>query len=134
MFYRIINTAPGFPPHFSAEACDCIRGLLTVNEKERLGAKVSTGNGAADIMTSPFFSSIDFDALNRKEIPPPFRPEVANELDTKYVPKTYLQAEAKDSFVEPSKKGDQNPNFEAFTFGGESSMVGGDDDDDASTN
>lgn len=122
MFYRIINTAPGFPPHFSAEACDCIRGLLTVNEKERLGSKVSTGNGAKDIMESSFFASIDFDALYRKEVPPPFRPEVINELDTKYVPKTYLQAVAKDSFVE-NKKGDVNPNFEAFTFAGEQSTL-----------
>jgi hypothetical protein len=123
MFYRIINTAPGFPPHFSVEACDCIRGLLTVNEKERLGSKVATGNGAQDIKDCAFFASIDFEALDRKEIPPPFRPEVVNELDTKYVPKTYLQAEAKDSFVE-NKKGDQNPNFEAFTFGGESTLAG----------
>ena len=121
MFYRIINTAPGFPPHFSADACECIRGLLTVNEKERLGSKASTGRGALDIMESPFFSSINFEELLRKEIPPPFRPEVLNELDTKYVPKTYLQAEAKDSFVE-SKKGDINPNFDAFTFAGESHM------------
>ena len=128
MFYRIINTAPGFPPHFSAEACDCIRGLLTVNEKERLGSKVSTGNGAKDIMECPFFATIDFAALNRKEIPPPFRPEVINELDTKYVPKTYLQAEAKDSFVE-NKKGDVNPNFEAFTFAGESSLCDCDGDE-----
>lgn len=125
MFYRIINTAPGFPPQFSPEACDCIRGLLAVNEKERLGTKVSTGKGAQDIMEHPFFASIDFDALYRKEVPPPFRPEVVNELDTKYVPKTYLQAEAKDSFSE-TKKGEVNPNFEAFTFAGESAL-GGDD-------
>jgi serine/threonine protein kinase len=128
MFYRIINTAPGFPPHFSSEACDCIRGLLTVNEKERLGSKAATGNGAKDIMECPFFASIDFEALDRKEIPPPFRPEVVNELDTKYVPKTYLQAEARDSLV-VNKKGDVNPNFEAFTFGGESAMTGGEEED-----
>lgn len=120
MFYRIINTEPSFPPTFSPEACNCIRGLLRVNEMERLG---SGERGAQEIMTSDFFSVIDFDALYRREIPPPFTPEVVNEFDTKYVPKAYLQAEAKDSFDEqPKKKGEANPNFEAFTFRGDKAM------------
>ena len=119
MFYRIINTAPSFPPQFSTESCDCIRALLNVSEQDRLG---SGPRGARDIMETAFFSSIDFDALNRRELPPPFLPDVVNELDTKYVPKTYLQAEARDSVVE-TKKGEVNPNFEAFTFRGDSAMV-----------
>lgn len=49
-----------------------------------------------------------------------------NEFDTKYVPKAYLQAEAKDSFDEkPKRKGggvDKNPTFEAFTFAGEKAL------------
>lgn len=116
MFYRIINTAPSFPPQFSAEACDCIRGLLTVSETERLGH-----NRGGEIMETPFFSTIDFPRLLRKEIEPPFHPDVANEFDTKYVPKTYLQAQARDSAVE-KKKGEQNHVFEAFTFQGESAL------------
>ena len=118
MFYRIINTAPSFPPHFSNAACDCIRGLLHVSEHERLGCGP---RGAKDIMESEFFSTINFDALLRREITPPFRPDVVDEVDTKYVPKTYLQAEARDSAVE-KKRGDVNPNFEAFTFSGESAL------------
>jgi hypothetical protein len=122
MFYRIINTEPSFPPTFSPEACDCIRGLLRVNEADRLGT-----NGAEDIMNTPFFRVLDFDALYRRELPPPFAPEVQNEFDTKYVPKAYLQAEAKDSFVEKStskKKSDQAPVFEQFTFAGERHLDG----------
>ena len=34
-------------------------------------------------------------------LPPPFKPEVASELDVKYVPKTYLQARAEDS-IDPA--------------------------------
>lgn len=120
MFYRIINTPPMFPPTFSSEACECIRGLLTVKEDDRLGSPKL--GGAQSIMRTAFFSTINFDALMRKEIPPPFTPEVANEFDTKYVPKTYLQAEAKDSFSEPGRKGEANPNFEAFTFAGDSAF------------
>lgn len=57
MFYRIINTEPSFPPTFSPASCDCIRGLLRVNEAERLG---SGPTGAQEIMKTPFFATIDF--------------------------------------------------------------------------
>jgi len=80
MFYRIINTEPSFPPTFSPAACDCIRGLLRVNENERLG---SGPTGAEEIMKTAFFSVLDFNALYRREIAPPFTPEVTNEFDTK---------------------------------------------------
>lgn len=118
MFYRIINTEPSFPATFSSAAQECIRGLLRVNEAERFG---SGDDGAKVIMQSEFFSSIDFEALYRKELVPPFQPEVTNELDTKYVPKAYLQAEAKDSVVESPKKkgGTTNADFAAFSFEGD---------------
>lgn len=118
MFYRIIHTEPTFPPTFSAEARECLRGLLRVAEADRLGGG---DRGAAEIMRTPFFSAINFEALLNKQIPPPFLPEVKNEIDTKYVPKAYLKAEAKDSFAEPVKNGDAS-NFEAFTFTGESAL------------
>ena len=92
MFYRIINTAPTFPPAFSDQAVDIISGLLTVKEEDRLGSVNKSGvSGAAAIKSTAFFSTIDFDALLAKEIAPPFVPEVVNEFDTKYVPKAYLQ-------------------------------------------
>ena len=36
------------------------------------------------------------------ESSPPFRPDVSNEQDTKYVPSAYLKLEAKDSIVKPA--------------------------------
>ena len=119
MFYRIINTEPVFPPQFfSPEAAQCIRGLLTVQETERLG---SSEAGARAIMMTDFFSVINFEALDRREIPPPFTPEVVDIMDTRYVPKAFLQAEARDSFEAP-KKGEAKINFDAFTFAGESAL------------
>ena len=124
MFYRIINTEPSFPPTFSPEACACIRGLLRVDETQRLG---SGQKGAQEIKETDFFKVLDFEALYRREIAPPFTPEVQNEFDTKYVPKAYLQAEAKDSFDEKpagKKKGDANPVFDQFTFAGDRHLDG----------
>lgn len=114
MFYRIINTGPNFPSSFSDEAQDVIRGLLTVDETQRLGAGPTD---ATEIMNSAFFRTIDFGALYRREIEPPFKPEVIDEMDTKYVPSAMLQTEAKDSFVEAPKKG-ENLNFGGFTYMG----------------
>jgi len=130
MFYRIINTPPTFPSSFSRDACDVLRGLLTVSEDDRLGCG---SNGAGDIKMSKYFSSIDFNALFNKELTPPFTPEVSAEFDTKYVPKTYLQAEAKDSYAEPMKRG-QKEKFDAFTFEGDRSVMsaGADEEEEGS--
>ena len=50
----------------SAEIKDIICKLLLVDRTKRLGA-----NGVDEIMQHPFFASIDFDALLRREITPP---------------------------------------------------------------
>ena len=129
MFYKIINTAPQYPPNFSEEACAVIQLLLRSNPTERLGCSDA---GATDIMAHPFFRTIDFDALLRMDITPPFQPEVKDELDTTYVPKAYLQTEAKDSIDEgkigpngptgAGGAGGQAPSFAQFTYAGESSL------------
>jgi hypothetical protein len=121
MFYRIMNREPTFPPTFSSEAQACISGLLCKRETDRLGYG---DNGARNIMTTAFFSTLDFDALMRKEIAPPFTPEVKSEEDTAYVPDSLLKTEAKDSFSEPRKKGEAVQKFEAFTFVGDSTLGG----------
>ncbi len=123
MFYRILNTEPSFPSTFSPAAIECIRGLLCVNEHDRLG---SGPEGAADVMKTAFFKVLDFDALFRRELVPPFLPDVDNEFDTKYVPKSYLQAEAKDSIDNrpvSKKKADRPPVFDQFTFAGEKPLA-----------
>lgn len=71
----------------SIELCDVIRNLLAKDENTRLGSRAG---GARDIMESSFFKTIDFEKLDRKEIVPPFKPDVVDELDTKYVPTVSL--------------------------------------------
>jgi hypothetical protein len=135
MFYRIVNRDPNYPSTFSAAACECISGLLQKKEEDRFGLKYDAftsvfillrlgngENGAKDIMTTAFFSVLDFDALLRKEIKPPFKPDVSSELDTAYVPESLLKTEAKDSFSEPAKKGEKNSHFDAFTYKGDSNL------------
>jgi len=99
MFHSIINQNPKMPKEFTPEAKNLILQFLNKDAKKRLGCGE---DGADQIMGHPFFASIDWDELIRRESSPPFRPDVSNEQDTKYVPSAYLKLEAKDSIVKPA--------------------------------
>ena len=116
MFYRIMNSEPQFPPQvFSVKAMECITALLKTNVQLRLGSGPS---GAVEIMESSFFADIDFEALMRREIVPPYRPEVSSILDTTYVPKSFFKMDpTRDSVSEPLPKG-QQLNFPEFSYSG----------------
>jgi len=145
MFYRIINTEPVYPATMSPEIIACLQGLLTTNVENRLGChadntareyksgtsvkdengeSLKVSLGAISLMETAFFSVIDFEKLYIKALAPPYQPEVENIMDTTYVPKQFLDAEARDS-IEEKKKGAKREDmqkFEAFTFAGESNM------------
>lgn len=55
-----------------------VKGLLNRNPKHRLGAQ----RDAAELKEHPFFKSIDWDALARKEVSPPFKPVVESDEST----------------------------------------------------
>jgi len=52
-----------------------VKGLLCRNPKHRLGAE----RDAEELKEHPFFASIDWHALNEKQIPPPFKPAVESD-------------------------------------------------------
>ena len=113
LYNGIVHKEPQFPSNFSKPLVDVCKGLLTKDETKRLGC---SKDGAREIMNSSFFSTIDFNALLRKEIKPPFKPEVTDEKDTKYVPKPLLDAEARDSYAAaPGKKAGASADFSGFT-------------------
>lgn len=116
MFFNIMNSTPQFPLSFSEKACSVLRALLTVDPTKRLG------NNIDDLKNHKFFSSINWEALYKKEVRPVYVPDVSNELDCKYVPKTYLRAEAKDSICQKPGK-DEKLDFQEFTFMGETSVM-----------
>ena len=49
--------------------------FLTKPIANRLGCHPS-GSGERDIKAHPFFASVDFEKLERREIPPPFKPKI----------------------------------------------------------
>lgn len=62
----------------STEGRNFVKGLLNRNPNHRLGAKAD----ADELMAHPFFADVDWEALGRKDIKPPFKPILKGELDT----------------------------------------------------
>ena len=59
----------------SVDATDIIQKLLEKDPHKRLGSK----NGIEEIKNHPFFKSINFDLILRKEVSAPFIPEMIKE-------------------------------------------------------
>jgi serum/glucocorticoid-regulated kinase 2 len=89
--------------------------LLRRDPAKRLGSGPS---GAQEIMDHPFFASIDFDLLMKREIEPPFKPVVTSEADTTNVANIFTRELARDSPVtqELGATHRAQAHFEGFTY------------------
>lgn len=62
----------------SVEGRNFVKGLLNRNPKHRLGAT----HDAAELIAHPFFHDVDWDALSKKNVVPPFKPKLKSVSDT----------------------------------------------------
>lgn len=60
----------------SAVAKDLIKKLLDKNKKKRLGAQ----GDVAEILAHPFFAGLDMDKLIKKQLQPPYMPDISDDL------------------------------------------------------
>lgn len=60
----------------SPTAKDLIKRLLDKNKKKRIGA----AGDISEILAHPFFQGIDIEKLQRKELEPPYKPEINDDL------------------------------------------------------
>ncbi|KAF5273820.1 hypothetical protein FQA39_LY00935 [Lamprigera yunnana] len=77
----ITMKAVEFPGFVSLKAQDLIAELLIKNPRRRLG---SGPNDAEDVKKHVFFKGINWEALEQKEIAPPFKPQLIGATDTQY--------------------------------------------------
>ena len=97
---------------FSPVAKKLLQGLLHKDPKKRLG---NGKNGIKNIKDHEFFREINWDALLKKEIEPPFVPLCENEIDLANIDKNFT----KENAVETPVKDDsilQKAQFENFTY------------------
>ena len=69
LFERLRGAPLKFPFYVSRPAASIIQALLNRNPLQRLGA-----NGGIELREHTFFMSLEWDALARREIAPPFNP------------------------------------------------------------
>ena len=63
------------PEKCSAEGMQAVKGLLERDPNRRLGYRPG-GGGLEDLKAHPWFKGIDWEGLKKKEVVPPFEPDV----------------------------------------------------------
>lgn len=75
LFWSICNEIPWYPHYLSKEALKCLQSLLEKDVTIRLG---SIGSSEGDIKYHSFFADINWERLERREMEPPFKPQVVS--------------------------------------------------------
>eukprot|EP00607_Mallomonas_marina_P007411 CAMPEP_0182416254 /NCGR_PEP_ID=MMETSP1167-20130531/502_1 /TAXON_ID=2988 /ORGANISM="Mallomonas Sp, Strain CCMP3275" /LENGTH=385 /DNA_ID=CAMNT_0024588865 /DNA_START=208 /DNA_END=1365 /DNA_ORIENTATION=+ len=94
---NIITKDIEFPSYFSESASSLIEGLCQKNPAMRLGC-VKNGRGIVDIMCHPWFSGMDWEKLDQREISPPWLPQQESVLSLRYFGGEYVQESALHPF------------------------------------
>uniref|UniRef100_A0A915NTB0 non-specific serine/threonine protein kinase n=1 Tax=Meloidogyne floridensis TaxID=298350 RepID=A0A915NTB0_9BILA len=81
LFEMILQCSLRFPSRLSPEAKVLLSGLLVKDPNKRLGGGP---DDYREIQATAFFKPIDWEKLYRKEIEPPFKPQLSSESDTSY--------------------------------------------------
>lgn len=73
-FYdHVMNDKPNYPGYASVDFISFVDGLLDKRPPQRLGA-----NGIQEIMSHPWLASIDFKALERRQLQPPIEVNISD--------------------------------------------------------
>ncbi|XP_042876799.1 filaggrin-like isoform X1 [Penaeus japonicus] len=79
LFQVILERPIRIPRSLSVKAASILRGFLNKNPVDRLGCHPETG--FTDIVTHPFFKTIDWEMLEQRQVPPPYRPRLDSDRD-----------------------------------------------------
>ncbi|XP_056593795.1 ribosomal protein S6 kinase alpha-3 isoform X7 [Triplophysa dalaica] len=108
----ILKAKLGMPQFLSADAQSLLRSLFKRNPSNRFGAGP---DGVEEIKRHPFYATIDWNKLFRREIYPPFKPVSGRADDTFYFDPEFTAKTPKDSpGVPPSANANQL--FRGFSF------------------
>eukprot|EP00698_Gefionella_okellyi_P006075 TRINITY_DN15541_c0_g1_i1.p1 TRINITY_DN15541_c0_g1~~TRINITY_DN15541_c0_g1_i1.p1 ORF type:complete len:377 (+),score=64.45 TRINITY_DN15541_c0_g1_i1:36-1166(+) len=115
MYERILQGELKFPPYLSSEARSLLTGLLQRDPALRLGGGVSDGE---EIKSHPFFDWINFNKLLKKEVVPPWKPDVTDIMDRRNIDPAFTQLAAVDSLPDEADlaRTAEQAAFENFTY------------------
>lgn len=112
MYQNIVNESVRYPPNTPSSIKVFIDGLLMKDPTKRL-------RDSSIMKTMPFYQGIDFDKLSRKEVVPPFIPNVHSVDDVVNIDPVFLgeTEEALNELNQTKNNGDDKAtHFEDFTF------------------
>jgi len=121
MYDNILNRPLRFIGNVSERARNLIEQLLRKVPTERLG---SGPEDVADIKRQPFFDQIDWEKLEARKIPPPWKPPVSGPTDLTQVDKVFIQEAVSPSVQEQyiGSVTNKDPMFNGFTYVGEAHL------------
>jgi len=123
LFEMILLRSVQFPSDLSVNGQNILRGLLNKDPQHRLGGRV---DDAEEIMQHPFFATINWLDLYNKKIPPPFKPEVSSDIDTRYFDQEFtgdnveLTPPDSSDALDPINEEGPLPHFQSFSYHGSS--------------
>jgi serum/glucocorticoid-regulated kinase 2 len=113
LFKNIRSGLIRYPPYLSKDAVSLLQGFFIKDPEKRLG---SGPNGLNDIKAHPFFKNLDWDAIFKKKIKPPFIPKISSDFDTKYIDSEFTNCTPSDSYnAGESLENSDNP-YQDFSY------------------
>ncbi|CAG9323466.1 unnamed protein product [Blepharisma stoltei] len=115
IYRKILSEEIKYPASLPEEASDLLRRLLVKDPKKRMG---SSPLGAEEIKIHPWFSSIDWDLLEIKQVSPPFVPFLSSPTDCRYFSEEFTCCPARDSTVYDGSLLNltNSPTYEGFAY------------------
>nr|CCA20634.1 protein kinase putative [Albugo laibachii Nc14] len=116
MLQRIAREEVVFPADFPKDALELVRGLLCKDPCKRLGC--SETHSVDKIKSNPFFASINWNSLARREIKAFWRPKLSGDTDTRYVDPEFTDDAPPSALYDPSvnQKNINSRRFSQFSF------------------
>jgi len=101
------------PTLFSPHAQSLISGLLERDPAKRLGSGVC---GTQNIKNHPFFASVNWTKLYKRQIEPPYKPHLRTITDTCFFSEEFTGEPVKDSYVDSYLSKTCQNQFEGFSW------------------
>ncbi|XP_065575491.1 ribosomal protein S6 kinase 2 beta-like [Artemia franciscana] len=112
---QILRAKLAMPQSLTPEAQALLRALFKRTVDNRLGSGTEYGGDVEEVKRHPFFASIDWEKLYKKQIEPPYKPAVCTMDDVFYFDKQYTEKTPRDSpAIPPSATAHEL--FRGFSF------------------
>ncbi|XP_059150475.1 protein kinase C delta type-like isoform X2 [Physella acuta] len=114
LFHSILHDTPRYPHATAKEAVTMMSLLFERNPPDRLGMPTCP---AGPINSHPFFRNIDWEKLETRQIPPPFKPKIKNASDSSNFDSDFTSEKAELTPTDPALLQTMNQNvFKHFSF------------------